>query len=120
MRRHEACTWGAPLRRRALAAVAYLLAAVTPLAAQAQETGKVPRVGMLTLAPSPLVEAFKQGMRDLGYVEGKNVVVEYRFAEGREERVPGLVADLVRLEVDVIVAASHGAVAVRQATTTIE
>ena len=65
------------------------------------------------------MEAFKQGMRDLGYVEGRNVVVEYRFVEGREERVPGLVADLVRLKVDVIVAGSHAAVAARQATTTI-
>ena len=96
-----------------------LLAA--PLAAKAQETGKVARIGMLggSSPPDPFVEAFKQGLRELGYVEGRNISIEYRLAEGRPDRLPGLAADLVRLKVDVIVASSQAAVAAKQATTTI-
>jgi putative ABC transport system substrate-binding protein len=91
-----------------------------PLAAEAQTAEKVYRIGMLgSSASDPLVEAFKQGLRELGYVEGRNIMVEYRSAEGRTERLPDLAADLVRLKVDVIVASSQGAVAAKQATTTI-
>jgi ABC-type uncharacterized transport system substrate-binding protein len=91
-----------------------------PLAAEAQTAEKVYRIGMLgSSASDPLVEAFKQGLRELGYVEGRNIMVEYRSAEGRTERLPELAADLVRLKVDVIVASSQGAVAAKQATTTI-
>jgi putative tryptophan/tyrosine transport system substrate-binding protein len=96
---------------------AVLLAA--PLAAEAQEAGKVARIGMLAGSPSPFVEAFRQGLRELGYVEGRNISIEYRWTEGREERLPGLAADLVRLKVDVIVASSQAAVAAKQATTVI-
>jgi putative ABC transport system substrate-binding protein len=73
-----------------------LLAA--PLAAEAQETGKVARLGMLNVGspPAPFVESFKQGLRELGYVEGRNISIEYRWAEGRDERLPGLAVDLVR------------------------
>jgi len=67
----------------------------------------------------PLVEAFKQGLRELGYVEGRNISIEYRWAEGRDERIPGLAAELVRLKVDGIVASSHAAVVAKQATTDI-
>jgi putative ABC transport system substrate-binding protein len=91
-----------------------------PLAAEAQTAEKVYRIGMLGSSSSdPLVEAFKQGLRELGYVEGRNIMVEYRSAEGRTERLPDLAADLVRLKVDVIVASSQGAVAAKQATTAI-
>jgi ABC-type uncharacterized transport system substrate-binding protein len=91
-----------------------------PLAAAAQTAEKVYRIGMLgSSASDPLVAAFKQGLRELGYVEGRNIMVEYRSAEGRTERLPDLAADLVRLKVDVIVASSQGAVAAKQATTTI-
>ena len=73
--------------------LALLLAVlVVPLAAEAQETGKVARIGVLSSGspPDPFVEAFKQGLRDLGYVEGRNISIEYRWAEGRNERLPGL------------------------------
>jgi len=93
---------------------------VVPLAAQAQEAGKIARIGILASSPSdPFLETFKQGLRELGYVEGRNISIEYRWVEGRNERLPGLAADLVRLKVDVIVASSQAAVAAKQATTEI-
>jgi len=98
-----------------------LLAA--PLAAQAQQAAKVPRIGYLpfNLATSPYVlEAFRQGLRDLGYVEGRNLVIEYRDAAGKPERLPALAAELVALKVDVIVAAgTPQPLAAKQATRTI-
>src|SRR4030095_13883209 len=91
-----------------------------PLAAEAQEARKVVRSGRRGGPPSdPFVEAFRQGLRELGYVEGQNIVLEYRWAEGRMERLPGLAADLVRIKVDIIVASSQGAVAAKRATTEI-
>jgi len=105
--------------RAALAVAVAIAILVAPFAAKAQEAGKVARIGMLTASSSPFVEAFKQGLRELGYVEGRNIVIEYRSTDGRDERLPGLVADLVRLKVDIIVASSQGAVAARQATTAI-
>jgi putative ABC transport system substrate-binding protein len=97
-----------------------LLAA--PLAAEAQ-AGKVPRIGYLhpDLAANPhLHEAFRQGLRDLGYVEGRNVVIEYRDAEGKPERLPALAAELVALKVDVLVAQpTVAALAAKQATRTL-
>ena len=98
-----------------------LLAA--PAAADAQ-AGKVYRIGWVGGASAPaavrLVEAFRQGLRELGYVEGKDIVIEARWAEGRFERFPDLAADLVRLKVDVIVAASPPAApAAKEATKTI-
>jgi putative ABC transport system substrate-binding protein len=98
-----------------------LLAA--PLTAEAQQAAKVARIGYLAanLAASPhLREAFLQGLRDLGYVEGRNVVIEYRDAEGKYERFPALATELVALKVDVIVVTSTpSAVVVKQATRTI-
>jgi len=95
-----------------------------PVATEAQQAAKVPRIGYLALnlAASPhLHEAFLQGLRDLGYVEGRNVVIEYRSAEGKLERLPALAAELVALKVDVILAASGppGALAAKQATRTL-
>ncbi len=106
-------------RRTFLASTVGVLAA--PLAAEAQEAGKVARIGVLNSGspPAPFVESFKQGLRELGYVDGRNVSIEYRWAEGRDERLPGLAADLVRLKVDVIVASSQAAVAAKHATTAI-
>ncbi len=98
-----------------------LLAA--PLAAQAQQAGKVPRIGYLAnnLAANPhLREAFLQGLRDLGYVEGRNVVIEYRSAEEKVERLPALAAELVSLKLNVIVVVGpQPTAAVKAATTTI-
>jgi len=107
-------------RRRFIEVIAGGLLAA-PLAAKAQEAGKVARIGVLNSGspPAPFVESFKQGLRELGYVEGRNISIEYRWAEGRDERLPGLAADLVRLKVDVIVASSQAAVAAKQATTAI-
>jgi len=77
--------------------------------AQAQQTAKVPRVGFLTAgSPSTIaarIEALRQGLRELGYIEDKNVVIEWRFAEGKLERLADLVVELVRLNVDVILSA---------------
>jgi putative ABC transport system substrate-binding protein len=97
---------------------------LAPLAAEAQETGKVARIGFLGLNPgaSPhLREAFLQGLRDLGYVEGRTVVIEYRSAEGKPERFPALAAELIALKVDVIVTGggTPTALAAKQATRTI-
>ena len=97
-----------------------------PLAADAQQAQKTPRIGMLlTFSPEDpstrhVRDAFRQGLRELGYVEGQNILIEYRFAQGRTEQFPELVADLVRLKVDVIVASSTPAArAAKQATNTI-
>jgi putative ABC transport system substrate-binding protein len=85
--------------------LALLALGAAPLAAEAQQAAKVARIGYLTssLGVNPhLPEAFRQGLRDLGYVEGRNVVIEYRDAEGKVERLPALAAELVALKVDVI------------------
>src|SRR5262245_44295073 len=74
---------------------------------EAQQPTKVPRIGFLIgtfpSANAARIEAFRQGLRELGYVEGKNIVVEYRWAEGKFDRLPDLAAELVRLKVEVIV-----------------
>jgi putative tryptophan/tyrosine transport system substrate-binding protein len=94
-----------------------------PLAAEAKQAGKVARIGYLvgSLAVTPhLPEAFRQGLRDLGYIEGRNLVIEYRDAEGKPERLPALAAELVALKVDVIVVpGTPGALAAEQATRTL-
>jgi len=83
-----------------------LLAA--PIAAEAQQPAKVPRIGLLTPGSpgDPFIEAFRQGLRALGYVEGQNIALEYRWAESKYDRLPGLASDLVRLNVDLIFARS--------------
>jgi putative ABC transport system substrate-binding protein len=95
----------------------------TPLAAEAQQSGKVYRIGFLWDTPAVwphALQAFRQGLHDLGWVEGQNIVIEYRWAEGRFERLPGLVEELVRLKVDVIVApTSIYTGAAKRATSTI-
>ncbi|OGL05348.1 MAG: hypothetical protein A3I03_11950 [Candidatus Rokubacteria bacterium RIFCSPLOWO2_02_FULL_68_19] len=97
---------------------------LAPLGAAAQQPGKVPRIGYFS-AGSPssaphLLEAFRKGLRELGWVEGQNIVVDYRFAEGRFDRLPDLAAELVRLKVDIIVAVpTPAAAAAKNATETI-
>jgi putative ABC transport system substrate-binding protein len=106
-------------RRAFLAGSAALLAA--PLAAEAQQARKVPRVGILLLSDAQSVpDAFRQELRELGYVEGQTIALEYRWAEGKEERFPGLASELVHLRVDVIFAAvAAAAQAAKTATKTI-
>jgi ABC-type uncharacterized transport system substrate-binding protein len=110
-------------RRRVLQGMsASLLAA--PVAAKAQPAGKVYRIGVLISASAlwaqPLLEAFRQELRDLGYVQGQNLVIEQRSAEGHNERLPGLMAELIQLKVEVIVAGGPSAAsAAQQATSTI-
>ena len=101
--------------------LATLLLGTVPVAAQ--QSAKVPRIAFLAggsrSADSLLIETFWQRMKQRGYIEGKNVAAEYRFAEGALERLPDFAAELVRLNVDVIVAPSSGAVAAKNATNTI-
>ena len=106
--------------RRAFIAGTFGLLAV-PLGAETQPTGRNPRIGILRPGspPDPLLDAFRQGLRELGYEEGRNINIEYRWAEGRDERLPGLAAELVRLKVDVIVAGAGAVEAAKHATTTI-
>src|SRR2546430_11779942 len=88
--------------------LALLALGAAPFAAEAQQATKVARIGYLATNPAtaPHVrEAFLQGLRDLGYVEGRNLVIEYREAEGKVDRLPALAAELVALKVDIIVAA---------------
>ena len=104
--------------------VGLLLLAATAFAADAQTGGRTFRIGYLQTATEAeqahLTRAFEVRMHELGYVEGRNVVFERRFADGRQERLPGLAAELVRLGVDVIVTGGNPVIAaVKQATTTI-
>ncbi|HWP60468.1 MAG TPA: ABC transporter substrate-binding protein [Candidatus Acidoferrales bacterium] len=92
--------------------------------ASAQQAKKIPRIGFLSasspVALSDRLEAFRQGLRELGYVEGKNVVIEYRYAEGKLDRLHELTAELVRLKVEVIVTAAPSSTrSAQQATSTI-
>jgi putative tryptophan/tyrosine transport system substrate-binding protein len=94
--------------------------------AEAQPQAKIPRIGYVSGTgdssnPGPYVEALRQGLRDLGYVEGKNFLIEYRGAEGKPDRMPSLVTELVQLKVDVLVVpTAAGAIRVaKQATKTI-
>jgi putative ABC transport system substrate-binding protein len=102
---------------------ALLLALSFP--ADAQQSAKVPRIGFVSTDgdannPGPQVEAFRQGLRDLGYIEGKNILLELRYVEGRSDRIPNLVAELVQLKVDVLVLRAQPAIrAAKQATKTI-
>jgi putative ABC transport system substrate-binding protein len=106
-------------RRSFLVAGGALL--VAPLAAETQRAERIYRIGFVSpTPPGPRNEAFLQGLRELGYVEGHNVDIEMRFAEGRPERLSGLVEEMIRLKVDVlVVGATIGARAAKRATTTI-
>ena len=110
-------------RRNFLLSTSALLAAAVASFAQTPQA-KIPRIGFLGVATpaawAPRIDAFRAGLRDLGYVEDKNIVIEFRFAEGQYDRLPALAAELVRLKVDVIVTHSvPGALAAKEATATI-
>ena len=95
-----------------------------PLSARAQQTGKVSRIGYLGVSSASLerrdLDAFRQTLRDLGHVEGENITIEYRWAEGDDSRLPSLAVELVQLKVDVIVTeGTPGTLAAKQATNTI-
>src|SRR5438034_9941662 len=109
---------------RMLWLLAVLLLALIPRA-EAQQPTKIPRIGYVSgtgnpSGPGPYVEALRQGLRQLGYVEGKNFAIEYRGAAGNMERVSNLVNELVEQKVDVLIAPIPGAIrAAKQATKTI-
>ena len=109
-------------RRTFLAGTGAVLLAA-PLAAKAQGPAKAPRIGFLSplsLTADTRLEAFLQGLRELGYVDGQTIAIEFRFAEGKSERLPALAAELVRLKVDVIVATAQASTeAAKRATGTI-
>ena len=114
------------MRLIGLAVVLALSLILAPLAAEAQQAGKVYRIGWLNpgfpprSAPSPTARALQQALRDLGYVEGQNLLIEYRYAEGSQERLQQMATDLVRLPVDLIVAwNAPGTRAAQHATRTI-
>jgi putative ABC transport system substrate-binding protein len=98
-----------------------LLAA--PIAAEAQRAGKVPHIGVIGTATSSLMSvwltAFREGLRERGYVEGQSIAIEYRWGEGKPERFPGFAAELVRLRVDVIVTSGAHAIRAAQRATSI-
>jgi len=102
---------------------ALLLALCRP--AEAQQPTKIPRIGILESAGVPsgsarTTQAFRKGLHDLGYIEGKNILIEYRYGEGKLDRIPGLVAELVQVKIDVLVVSSFvGIRAAKQATKTI-
>ena len=101
-----------------VAALCLLLAA--PLAARAQQAGRVWRIGMLMNSDGPLVEVFRQELRNLGYIEGRNILVEYRWHKGEVDRLPALAAELVNLKLDLIVAGGpQPTLALRAATKTV-
>jgi putative tryptophan/tyrosine transport system substrate-binding protein len=93
------------MRRRELLSLLGGAAAAWPLAARAQQAARLPRLGVLLLSTpqaDPQMETARRALRDLGYVEGQNLAIEYRYAEGRPERLPDLAADLVRTKPDVL------------------
>src|SRR2546429_4781520 len=111
------------MKRREFISVLGGAAAAWPLAVRAQKSGKIARIGYLSSAnprSMPAFQAFEQRLRELGYFEGQNIVIEYRNAEGEVDRLPDLAANLVRLDVNVIVTATDPATrAAKRATTTI-
>ena len=110
------------MQRREALAILVGLTVAWPLATHAQQKA-MPVIGVLSPASGPfstMVTAFRQGLSEAGYVEGKNLVIEYRFAEGHYDRLPALAADLVDRKVDLIMASSPpSALAAKSATSTI-
>src|ERR1700675_4560885 len=110
---------------RILGRLVFLVVAIAMLAtapdSDAQQAGKVWRIGYLAGSPRvPQIDAFLEGLRDLGYIDGQNAVIELKLAEGKVERLPELAAELVQWKPDVIVAAANvGGLAAKKATSTI-
>src|SRR5215471_10825306 len=109
-----------PLRKTALASILFAGALLAAVAVEAQQPGKIPWIGYLAGGGSGPSPAFIQGLRDLGYIEGKNIGFVFRTTEGRSERYADLAVEVVRLKVDVIVVDGIGpALAAKKATSTI-
>ena len=122
--RHSVLRWVEAMNEKIFLWLLATVLLTTASLAEAQQPTKVPRIGYLAgitaEAQSARIEAFRQGLRELGYVEGKNIVIESRYAEGKSDRLPTLAAELVRLKVDVILAAgSSDTRAAKEATSTI-
>ena len=110
------------MRRREFITLIGGAVALWPLAARAQQAGKLPIIGFLgaNTASSPQTDAFVQRLRELGWINGSTVTIEYRWAEGRFDRAPVLVAELIQLKADVLVThSSPNVVAAKQATSVI-
>ena len=110
------------ISRRAFLGLAATAVSAAPAVTRAQQTEKIRRIGFLSLQSglSSTTEAFRQGLRELGYVEGRNMIIEYRWAAQKEERLPELAAELVRLKVDVIVTSAAPPIeAAKRATSSI-
>jgi|SRR5215216_315589 len=114
---------GKQMKRRQFIALLGGTTVAWPLAARAQQTGKLPTIGFLGTATAstfgPWTAAFVQRLRELGWIEGRTVAIEYRWAEGRDERYTEIAAEFVRLKVDVIVTSGAAVVAAKQATSII-
>src|SRR5262245_58921717 len=100
------------MNRKIIICIRAILFLATASLAGAQQPGKIPRIGFIESsgspsAPVPRIEAFRQGLRDNSYIEGKNILVEVRYAEGKLERISGSVDELVRLKVDVLVSGNY-------------
>jgi putative tryptophan/tyrosine transport system substrate-binding protein len=105
-------------------AILIVTALAAPLGAEAQPAGKVPRIGVLSAGAAPsldFADILRRGLAELGWIEGQNILIDYRYAEGRPDRYPALIAELLSLKVDVLVVGggTPGARAAKQATTTI-
>lgn len=113
------------MKRRAFITLVVGAAIAAPLAARAQQAKKIPRIGYLSpgsASPGPLAyhDEFQRGLRELGYIEGQNIVIEYRFAEGKFEQLADLATELVKLNVDVIVSVvTQASLAAKNSTSTI-
>jgi putative ABC transport system substrate-binding protein len=108
--------------KRLVVALLALVLLAAPLAAEAQQPSGLPRVGVLRPGspPDPLVDDLKQGLRDLGYIEGQNVILEYRYADGNLDRLPALAAELAQIKVNVITTwSTPAALAAKSASPTI-
>jgi putative tryptophan/tyrosine transport system substrate-binding protein len=111
-------------RAAALSSLVSVMLLAVAVIAEAQQPKQVPRVGFLVPGSpssySDRIEAFRQGLRELGHVEGQNIIIEYRYTEGKSDRLPGLASELVQLKVDVIVTGTTPAIqAVKNTTSTI-
>ena len=108
------------MRRRQFISLLGGAAAAWPLTARAQQATKLPTIGFLGATPLPWTAAFEQRLRELGWIEGRNLAIEYRWAEGHDERFPHIAAEFVRLKVDIIVTtATAPALAAKQTTSVI-
>src|SRR5215471_14873033 len=109
-----------PVERRTFMAMIAGSFLAAPFTAEAQQAAKGPRIGWLSTGPHPFIAGFRAGLRDLGYVEGQNLIIEERYSEGQPGRLPGLTQELIAHRVDVLVTSgSAAALAAKESTTTL-